>query len=66
MVRGDIRMCVGMCVRERDMYEDKVEGGSLMLWGDLWMCVCVCVCVCEREREREKDRVEGGVLSGMG
>ena len=34
-----------VCVRERD--KDKVDGGSLMVWGDLWMCVYVG----ERERE---------------
>ena len=44
MVRGDIGMCV--CERER---ETKIEWrvGSLVGWGDLWMCVYVC----ERERE---------------
>ena len=41
MVRGDIGMCV--CERERERDKDIVEGGSLVGWNDLWMCV--------RERE---------------
>ena len=36
-------MCV--CVRERERDKDRV-GGSLVGWGDLWMCVGICVCGC--------------------
>ena len=43
-----------MCERERE--KDRVEGGSLVGWGDLWMCV--------RERESKRCVTSLGVGEG--